>query len=268
MAKSIKRLIPYIIYSIIFLISYLLVISVFVFFHFILGHEFNLIEIWVQENIWTIITISKIISFVFIYQYYRVQDSAIPLAQHYFAHPFEYPLRDFAVVLVFMLFFSVVVLRPQFNEKWSLLAMIVHFIGHSIYFASNFLIVSYLIKKSPFNSRGDIIFTFLGACFIFGLFSYIIIPSKNNFALYFVFEFFLMIFFYHKQKSWVASAWVLLLFNNVLGIIFSLDMFYEEDIGPFRCQGELGIQQMIIAFTLCLLYLWWRGSNLSKGRRV
>ena len=258
LAETCKRLIPYAFYNFIFFISYLLIISIFAFFHFMLGHKFNLIEIWVQENIWIILIFSKLMSFFLIYQYYKVQNLGDSLIQQYFIKPFHYPLQSFYVVLFFLLIFSIVELRPQFNERWSFLIMMVHLVGHIIYFATDFLVVSYLIKRKKLNSRGDAVLTILLSSLGFGMLSYIIISSKDNFSFYFIFEFFLMIFFYHKYKSWIASAWVLLLFIVVLNILLGQDIFYEDDIGLFRCEQNLSAQQIVIAFTIGLLYLKWR----------
>ena len=247
--------------------AYLLVISIFAFFHFILGHDFNLIEIWVQENIWVVIVISKMISFSILYQYYKVQNFGNSLVQYYFIRSFEPLSRSFYVVLVFLLIFALNELKPQWNEDWSLSAMVIHFVGHSFYFATDFFLVSYLAKKNPLSSRGDTFYTVFLSCLIFGVLGQVLIPSKEDFTVFFVFEFFLMIFFYLSQKSWVASLWVLFLFNNMLGIFFGLDMFYQEDIGPFVCQGELGIPQMVLAVVAGFVYLRWRPLRKAVSAR-
>ena len=264
LANTGKRLLPYIFYNLLFFICYLLMISIFSFFHFILGHEFNLIEIWVQENIWIILIFSKLISFFLLYQYYKVQNLGDSLIHHYFTRPFHYPRQGFYIVLIFLLLFSIVEFRPHFNEKWSFLSMIVHFVGHVLYFGTDFLVVSYLIQRKRISSQGDALLTLFLASFYFGVLSYIIILSKENFSLFFTFEFFLIIFFYHKYRSWIAGAWVLLLFTVFLNTLLGLDMFYEDNIGLFYCGEEAGLQYTFVAFAIGLLYLRWRpGLSLS-----
>ena len=262
-AQASGRVAPYLFYGFISLLAYLLMVSIFAFFHFILGHEFNLIELWVQENIWVIITISKLLSLFLIYQYYRAQNFGSSPLGYYFARPFQYPPRRFYVALAFLLLFFLVELKPEFNEDYSLLAMGIHLIGHTVYFASDFLVVSYLMRRDPPSSKGDLALTLFLACAVFGVLAYTVSPSKHHFSFYLIFEFFLMLFFYGSKNSWIASAWVLLLLNNILGVFFSLDIFYEEDVGIFRCNGELGGLQMVVAFALCLLY-WSRGRGAES----
>ena len=264
LTKTGTRLLPYGFYNLLFFICYLLVISIFSFFHFILGHEFNLIEIWVQENIWIILIFSKLVSFFFLYQYYKVQNLGNSLIHQYFTRHFHYPDQSFYIVLIFLLLFSIVELRPDFNEKWSLFLMILHCIGHVIYFGIDFLVVSYLIQRKRISSQGDATLTFLLASFYFAVLSYIIILSKDDFSLFFVFEFFLIIFFYHKYRSWIAGSWILLAFSVFFNTLLGLDMFYEEDIGLFYSQESTGFQYLLTAFIIALVYLRWRPRALAK----
>ena len=264
LSRATRRLLPYIVYNFIFLLSHLLVISVFAFFHFILGHQFNLIEIWVQENIWIVITISKLLCFSVVYQYYRVQNLVTSPIQYYFQRPFRWPDRSFYVLLTFLLFFAILELKPVFNQQWSPLAMGIHFVGQMVYFTSDFLVVSYLIQRDWPESRGDIAITLALAALIFAALCLAIIPSRENFSWNFIFGFFLMLFFHYQQRSWPAGAWVLLGLNGILGTLFGQDMFFEQQIAPFRCLESLGPLQMAIAFGLCLCYLHWQRSPLWR----
>ena len=266
LANAGKRLLPYVFYNFVFFIFYLLTISIFSFFHFILGHEFNLIEIWVQENIWIMLIFSKLTSFFLFYQYYKAQNLGDSLIHQYFIRPFHYPPRVLYVVLIFLLFFSIIRFDPHFNEKWSSLSMVIHFIGHVLYFGTDFLVVSYLMQRRRISSQGDSILTLCLASFYFTVLSYIIISSKDNFSLFFTFEFFLMIFFYDKYRSWIASVWVLLLFTVFLNTLLGLDMFYEENIGLFYCREGGRFQHILVAFVIILLYLRWRPRFVLPGK--
>ena len=271
-AQAGKRLIPYMLYSLSSFFSYLLVVSIFAFFSFILGHKFNMIEVWVQKNILVILIFAKLFSFFIIYRYYQVQDLGCSLVRRYFTRPFSYPDRDFYVMLSFLIIFCVFELNPTFNQQWSVVTMAINLIGYLVYFITDFLVVSYLLKTQSPRSEGDAVLTVVLAALIFGLLSYAIAPAKNNFASYFIFEFFLMIFFYYRQKSWIASAWVLLFFNMLINIMFSLDIFYGENIGFFRCEQGLQGQQILVVLGVYFCYLKrhvllppWGGKDLTGG---
>ncbi|MCY4643285.1 MAG: hypothetical protein OXB88_01570 [Bacteriovoracales bacterium] len=257
-AVAFRRLLPYMAYNLVLLLAYLFVISIFSFFHFILGHEFNLIEIFVQENIWMVLTISKLIGFFIIYQYYKIQSFKHSLTWAYLTKSFELPSRSFYVVLTFLFLFFVIQLRPELNEKWSFVDVVGHFVGHSVYFFTDFLVVSYLIKVDRPKTKGDTTLTLSLASLFFGVLSYVIVPSGENFSFFFVFGFFLMLFFYIRKEGWGASVWVLLFFNNVLNVFFGQDIFVEENIGLFHCERGLGWPEISLAFILCLIYLKFR----------
>ena len=239
----------------VFLLCYLFVVSTFAFFHFILGYQFNVIEIWVQENIWIILFFAKLLSFFFIYQYWSVQRFLSSLFQQYFSYFVKVPTYKLYVALIFLLIFFIIQLQPQYNRDWSLLGTLIHLLGNSVYLLIDFFLVSYLVEENPMASKGDWLFTCLFACLVLGTMSYIIVPSRENFSIFFVFQFLLMLVHYHQQRSWLAALWTLMIFNNVLSIFLSLDMFYEEKLGLFYCTEELDRGKMILVFILGFCYL-------------
>lgn len=115
------------------------------------------------------------------------------------------------------------------------------------------------------TSRGSVFFTLFFACLIFGAMGFIITPSKENFSLFFVFQFLLMLVHYLQQKSWLAAFWTLFIFNNILSIFLSLDMFYEEKIGLFVCTKDLNSGEMALVFLLGFYYLGdWKVTRVWK----
>ena len=262
---TLRRLVAYGVFSLLFFASYLLVVSLYAFFHFILGHRFNLIEIWIQENIWLVMSSAKALSFFLVYQYYRVQNLGVSLKEAYLSGFWEKekkkvatPSEQFYVVIVFLLLFFVVQLKPAFNGRWSLLPMVIQFIGHFIYLVTDFFMVSYLIRERPFISSLDKILTLVFSCFLFGVMAYTTIPSRENFSLFFVFQFFLMLFFDIREKTCLAALWILLLFNGVFGVIFSLSLFDEQHWGFFYFTQDVTVGEMALAFLLVSSYLRWR----------
>ena len=211
-----------------------------------------------------VLTLSKLIGFFILYQYYKIQNFGNSLTRVYMMRSFELPSRSFYVVLTFLFLFFVIQLRPEWNEKWSVSGMGGHFVGHFIYFFTDFLVVSYLIKADRPKTKGDEALTLSLASLLFGALSYVIVPYRENFSFLFVFGFFLMLFFYIRREGWVASAWALLFFNNVLNVFFGQDIFIEENIGLFHCERRPGFSEIALAFILCLAYLKFR--HFSRNR--
>lgn len=73
-SNSKKILIYYFIYSFVFVLVHLGMISIFSFFHFLLDHDLNTIEGWLSLNAWEILVASKIISFSTIFYFLKMNN--------------------------------------------------------------------------------------------------------------------------------------------------------------------------------------------------
>ena len=144
------------------------------FFHFILGHNFSIIDEWMSVNAWSIVAISKIIPCFLIMKF---------IGKDYLIDAFKVNMnlfnkrvinREIITIILFTLFSTIILGKPfdYVNSDRSLSYMAKSFIGSAIFLISDLFIIFCLNKiTSKLDSYYD---TLIIAIFISAL-SYLFI---------------------------------------------------------------------------------------------
>ena len=143
-------LIYYFLYLGLFCFSHLVLLTFVSFFHFLLDHDMNTIENWLNRNTWEVITISKILSGVGIYKYVKLNQ--------YSQYKFFRRLKEFnylpskkiigMIIFILVLFYALIlqfgggIVKGQLKEE----LFYSSFFGASLFYLVDILLLFFLIQ--------------------------------------------------------------------------------------------------------------------------
>ena len=200
---NVKRVILYyLLYCILFIILDLIFVSVFTFFHFLLEHDMNTIENWLNRNTWEILSLSKIISLLTTAKITKlnfVED--IRYRDFLTKTKFIPTLRIWGVIFfILIIFYAFITLfdggliENQFKKE----LFYSSFLGSFCFYTSDFLMIYLLAKVYPIKIKERSIIMYICLLF-FILASKVALPYLNKYYVFLMVHFMTMYILSHKD---------------------------------------------------------------------
>ena len=99
---SIKGPVYFLGYQVTMLLTYLIIVSILAYFHFLLDHSLSVIEDWIFDHGWEIVIASKLLSLFIIVNFLNVQtDERAPLRKYLLDFKRNTP-REIFVIIMFL----------------------------------------------------------------------------------------------------------------------------------------------------------------------
>lgn len=260
---SLKNLINIITYYFTFsLATFLLksaMVSVVTFFHFQLKHELQIAEYWIFNHSWEILSIAKLLSFIFIFKFFADSRYLNFNFKNFVISNSAFPSRKILISFIFLMVFSVY-LNPnlsQHSSGFDLFSYGVH--GYIFYFIFDFLLLYILFDQFKIVSNLQRVILHCTLTSIFIITNYTLIPYLGLNGIVFLFHFITLLLIINSQeKSFLDGIFY------TFGIVSFFAIYFR--LNPFVQNEQLEIIHKKISFS-SLWFLWiivWSYFIISK----
>lgn len=239
---NVRRIVLYyLLYCILFVIVDLILISIFTFFHFLLEHDMNTVENWLNRNTWEILAGSKLVSLYFSAKITKLNLVDESRYRDYFLKIRFIPTFKIWGVIVFILviFYAFItlfdggVVRNQFKEE----LFYSSFWGSFFFYVCDFLMLTILTKVYPVkdNEKSTVMYICL---FIFILTSKMALPYLNKYYIFLMVHFITM--YVLSMHNRIPDIIVYALFVIApLSSIYGLDIVWDNAYSLFSYQKKI-----------------------------
>lgn len=180
-----KQLGAYTLYMALCFFFHSMIISMVAFFHFQLGHHFNIIEDWVFKNCWRINLMSKGLAFFFVVRLLTFDTYKGPILRGLFRERFKLPDSRYFVFFLFVVVFSIVPLGPKYSPgRAELIFQLISYVGSFLFYFLDFLVLSFVLYLFPLPQKPQrILFLFVAPLFFYFLNKWSF-PYQRNFYFF------------------------------------------------------------------------------------
>ncbi len=246
----------YILYNIIFALTHLILLSIFSFFHFLLDHDMNTIENWLNRNTWEILSVSKLAASLCIYKFVRLNryvDTRIKdLINNESFFPSDKIIGFSLYLLVFVYAFIVQfgggVSTGQFKEE----LFYSSFIGSFLFYFIDILVLYFFITSFELKKK-DYTKVLYSSLFVFILTTKITLPYLNKFYVFLIIHF-ISLFYLAKLKRGMDCFYYSLFVIAPLSSLYGLDIVWDNAYSLFSYQSEPPSYGLLLIWGLGLGY--------------
>lgn len=255
----------YFIYLAFSAIFYQILISVFSFFHFQLGHRVGVIEDWIYDQGWILIVLSKFFSFYIFYKIYTLDFSFDFL----FKKLWKRPSASFVISLCFLWIMQFVVWGGPSNLSFMSSNIVIDSIfGQFAFYFFDLFILQLIIMKHPIYERASIRFIrSLG-------FSSLFILSFNWFYPFSLFDHSFPVLFWSfinflflcscsvsEGKSYSNGLVWIVFYIIPTGLLYWLDPIY----GKISVNAISNLYSFPVFYLLCWIYIKLSSSSEEQS---
>lgn len=233
----------YLLYCFLFVLFHLSFVSIFSFFHFLLDHDMNTIEDWLNRNSWEILALSKISAIFVATKITKLNSYNLIKYRTYFLKLNWIPSKKIFGVILFLLtiFYAFIIqfggglVQNQFKED----LFYSSFIGSFTFYIVDFMMIyillrNYDIPKKYYNKIMYITLIF------FLISSKIALPYLNKFYIFLMIHFITMIFLTKKDK--ISDVFVYAVFIIApLSSVYGLDIVWDNAYSLLSYQKSLPV---------------------------
>jgi hypothetical protein len=244
------------------LLSFIVIGSVALFFHLILGHEQEVIENWFHESSWYHLILVKILAVgMTLYLGRKIEKKEFESWFTWHNLP-PYLISGLAAASAIMLF----ILAPQKREMYYYQygEIFITYLANILLFLSDLFIVKLALKKQELK---------MIHLMCLGLFFYLMNSLLQgqilSFRCFYLYGFILSFYFLSRQAYDFKAALFAQVFCIVpLIVIFGQDAVWHDLLSPFKAQNELSFEHFIIVLFLSLYYFEWKIGRFNNQRRT
>jgi hypothetical protein len=222
-------------YQLINIITHLVILSVVIFFHFLLEHRLADIQDWIFFHGWEILILGKLLSLGIMSRFMGILSNERSPLINILAGARGIVRTELFVGMVIMTLGLMIVGKPLLQEtyKWSLYPLLISYIGLVVLLGSDALILLVLNKSIPLKRKA-----WTGEIILFSLISFLIHKMIFLFGLawdsHIIFSF-IFIFYCLKLRGefvWIHSLIFIVAFLAPLFTIFGMDPLWANRFSP------------------------------------
>lgn len=257
----------YLLFHLIVAVAYLVIVSIISYFHFILKHDFSIIEDWIFNHYWKIISLSKILGITTIISLLKIQSNERTPVKSFFKETTVRVEKEIYGLIVF--FFILIAIFSDFtyiaDNRSSISRFFSSFTGTYVFYMSDIVVLTFINKIYPYTSQGKWIEFF--SLFIFSLIYYLsnkglFLFAKNIDVTVIYHCLILSVLSRWKQLNWSRPSTFCLLFICPFSSLIGLDPLWGQDYVPFTFSTPNAplLYPTVILLAISYLYL-----PLSRG---
>lgn len=268
--SALKRQVIYtLLYFSLFWGAHLAIVSIIVFFHFMLDHNLNIIDSWIQEEAWKIIIISKllagfpILKFLVIYSDERYPIFSLLKKSLSSIRRETFVCIILLIVMPFVIHFSYISYAGPINFVkvfWPL-------VGTIVFYGVDFLIFFFMQAMMPLRTRQSLLIIVIFA--LASVFAHRLALSYAEYDNFLNFSFLSLLLYISiwRGLSWTDSVTLLVLVIAPIAVFVGVNPIGSETSSLFVLENDFSSLSFLSVLFLLFSYLWWRGRQLDSRHK-
>lgn len=238
---SMRVLLYYGLYCFVFIVSDLVIVSVFTFFHFLLDHDMNTIENWLNRSTWEILVMAKVFALVFTSKVTKLNLIENIKYRRMIKGDLKTPTNKIWGLAAFLLsiFYAFIIqfgggVNPdQFKEE----LFYSSFFGSFFFYFSDFLML-YILFKINQTSKEDLFKMMYISLLLFVLSSKFALPYLSKYYIFLMVHYITMYYLLVKDNLSDLIVYTLLIVSP-LSSLYGIDIVWDNGYSLFSYQKQL-----------------------------
>jgi hypothetical protein len=248
----------------------LLLVSLAIFFHFLLDHDLSIIEAWIHNRGWQILILCKIIAVFVWYNFFITSKSELDHIKGQVLNYMGWPLRRYYVISL-CLSVSVLILSQfqyQLQFEFEPMSLILASCGSLVLYGADLLITYFLFEL---HNRGEKVCLpkIIGLSILFSSFNSLIFDyNKDSLLIVGVHYFFIFLFSFFKGTNIFNGLVYILITVIPFAVLWGIDPLWGKDFSLFTLEHyPTNIEYSAVAIVL-LVYYFLRSSFLRHKKMM
>lgn len=261
----------YLIFQIIFVAIFVLMSSVGAFFHFLLDHEISIVENWLHQNTWEIITISKGVSLFLIIKWFSFRLYRLSSLKELSQALLRWPKGEAFVVAAFSFVSFLALGKFSANEHNYLYWYhnIASYLGIFLFYGLEFILMAYLVEVLGNLEGRKLYITKVIYLFIFFIAYRVTIPDYYQLNFYSLFCFATLLYLVgDKFRNWSNGVCFLILFICPLASLFGMDPVWGDDYSLFKLADKFNNLLMLLVWLISFCYYKFRNQLIYSYKKL
>lgn len=254
-----KRIILYyLLYCFLFILGDLLLISIFSFFHFLLDHDMNTIENWLNRNTWEILSAAKLFSLILATKITKLNFVDEISYRKFLKKSLEYPtIKIWGLSLFLLIIFYAFI--TQFGggvetNKFKEELFYSSFFGSFIFYITDFVMLFLLMKIFIIEKKEAIRLMYI-SFLIFLLASKLALPYLSKYYIFLFVHFVTLYLVLLKKRPSDLIIYAIFVIAP-LSSLYGIDIVWDNAYALFNYQQSLPIIGVIGIWSLGLGYYY------------
>lgn len=269
-----KLILYYLCFNLVLVLVHFCLLSLFSFFHFLLGHELGIIEDWLIKNSWFVLFIDKLVAFVVVTYFLQFKFDYRKILKNALREKVNIKFFAFS----FFILVSFYALIEQFggginknNLKENLVMSTYIFSGG--FYLFDFLFLFLLNEQIKFNRYSKILLNTLMFFLIYKITERIILPEVKAFeVIYFVH--FITFFIFVLKKEFYSIVGYAYFVVAPMTAFWGIDIVWDNAYSLYAYDSEIPVVGILGLWMIAFMYLFSdkltkannRSHNLAKSK--
>ena len=259
------------IYQLLFVASVVVLTSIGAFFHFQLNHEISIVESWLHNNTWEILTISKLLSLFLINRWFSISLYQLRTIRELIKDLVRWPDPKAIVISLFSAagYLALGTINSSLQNFSYWYYHVTSFIGLILFFGIDFIVIVYLDEILNQKESPNHLLLSLSYSGLFVLGSLMSIPDYYRLLPYLLFCYSTLLYLSGSGfRIWSNVVCYLLLFVAPMGAFFGLDPVWGEDFSPMGIRDKLNVSFLALVWLISFCYYKYRDQLIVFARKL
>lgn len=247
-----KAYLGLLIYQGVFFLVHLILISFVSFFHFLLNHDFQIIEVWLEYNLWPLLVMAKVIVFFIFYQFLKVKYFTVSSFFKDLGLSNSAPGKSAFISVFFLYTMIVIISRPIFNSNFNF--SFLAFIFSTLFFGLDLIVGLYLRRLYLTSNKKSLVYylvTVIGSWTILNLMT----PNQDDINLLFIPLFITCFAIYEIKFKLIDSLFILISFFIPCLFLFGFGVDYDSS-SIFTLSRSPKSYEAVVIWAVLFAYLF------------
>ncbi|MBL6989128.1 MAG: hypothetical protein ISR65_05095 [Bacteriovoracaceae bacterium] len=247
-------------------IVHLIIISIVVFFHFILKHDLAVIEEWISLRGYEILIMTKLISLYIAMKFVNLKNDTNHPLKHYLNKGVVAPTREILVVIIFLIMSIVYIGAPiaMNSEEIELISTLLSYVAVCVICLTDIIVLNNFREYFQLTFKSKLVRNLL-----FPIMFWLV--HKNTFVYIKYFDsiiilhlFMCLIFSDWKKNNWTLPGIYIGLIVAPLASFLGHDWHWKQEYSPFIISSLPQVYEYTVLCLLVLVYLYVKSHNISE----
>ena len=242
------------------MVIYLITLSVASYFHFLLGHGFSIIEEWIVDYFWEIVSFSKMSALFLVVGILGVQSSRrYPFREFLLDIPQAFSKEIYVIIIFFFIF--VVTLSDSINEigyHFKISAFLATFLGTYIFYMSDIFAFTFISTFYPDNKRYRYLILLFIAIIHYWFCRSLFVFAKSIDIILLCNTFIMLCLSRWRGLNWFYPSWFCLLYVCPAAVFLDLDIVRSSGHSFLDLSAPLTVSIYIVLTVIAVTYIHWK----------
>jgi len=265
-----RQIIIYISFYLLVWLIQLILLSGSAFFHFLLGHRMEIIKEWIWDRGWSLITVSKLLSFYIMAQFIGIRDSGRRVLRNIWEIKTGAIKKEVLLSSAILLVLSIFTGWPATLSQTSIQngQVVMGYLGNVLFYLIDIFLIVILQHYYPVgNSKRPYRLIFF--CTVFFVFSKAIYFYATDLHYFIILNFLFCLYIVeYLPTNFRNVVALLLIFVAPMAAFFGIDPIWGNSFSVFALDKHFSVVTVLISYLLGFFYIYVKENSWEHVKKL